>query len=147
MKVILIQEVPHLGRVGDQIDVARGYARNFLIPRKLAIEATPPNLRTLEQFKAQARRREERLRQEAETLAERLRSVTVTIVRPAGEQDRLFGSVTSGDIAESLAQQGIKLDRKKIALEGPIKSLGTFVVPIRLYRDTGVEVQVQVVGQ
>ena len=144
MKVILIQEVPHLGRVGDQVDVARGYARNYLIPRKLAVEATSPNLRALEQFKAQARRREERLRQEAENLAEQLRGVILTIVRPAGEQDRLFGSVTSSDIAEALAQQGVQLDRKKIAMEGPIKALGTFVVPIRLYRETGVEIQVQV---
>ena len=144
MKVILIQEVPHLGRVGDQVDVARGYARNYLIPRKLAVEATSPNLRALEQFKAQARRRDEHLRQEAESLAERLRGVIVTIVRPAGEQDRLFGSVTSSDIAEALAQQGIELDRKKIALDGPIKALGTFVVPIRLYRETGAEIQVQV---
>lgn len=144
MKVILIQEVPHLGRVGDQVDVARGYARNYLIPRQLAVEATSPNLRALEQFKAQARRREERLRQEAESLAERLRGVIVTIVRPAGEQDRLFGSVTSSDIAEALAQQGIELDRKKIAMDGPIKALGTFVVPIRLYRETGAEIQVQV---
>ena len=144
MKVILIQEVPHLGRVGDQVDVARGYARNYLIPRQLAVEATSPNLRALEQFKAQVRRREERLRQEAESLAERLRGVIVTIVRPAGEQDRLFGSVTSSDIAEALAQQGIELDRKKIAMDGPIKALGTFVVPIRLYRETGAEIQVQV---
>ncbi len=147
MKVILIQEVPHLGRAGDQVDVARGYARNFLIPRRLAVEATTSNLRTLEQLKAHARQREERLKEEAESIAERLRGLTVTFVRPAGEQDRLFGSVTTSDIAEALAQQGIHLDRKKIALEGPIKALGTFAVPVRLHQETVAEIHVQVLSQ
>ncbi len=145
MKVVLIQEVPHLGRPGDQVDVARGYARNYLIPRKLAVEATSSTLRALEQLKGQARQREERLKQEAEALAERIRGLTVTIARPAGEQDRLFGSVTSSDIADALAQQGITLDRKKIALEGPIKALGTYAVPVRLYRETVADIQVHVV--
>ncbi|MFQ5962347.1 MAG: 50S ribosomal protein L9 [Candidatus Methylomirabilales bacterium] len=147
MKVILIQEVPHLGRPGDQVDVARGYARNFLIPRKLAVEASSSNLRALERIKTQARQREERLRQEAEAIAERIRGLTVTIARPAGEQDRLFGSVTSSDIADALGQQGIALDRKKIALEGPIKGLGTFAVPVRLHPDTVAEIQVHVVSE
>ncbi len=146
MKVILIQEVPHLGQPGDQVDVARGYARNFLIPRKLAVEASSSNLRALAQFKTQAQQREERLRQEAEAVAERIQGLTVTIARPAGEQDRLFGSVTSSDIADALAQQGITLDRKKITLEGPIKALGTFAVPVRLHRDTVAEIQVHVVS-
>ncbi len=147
MKVILIREVLHLGQAGDQVDVARGYARNFLIPQKLAVEATSSNLRALEQYKAHARRGEERLREEAETLAERLRDVTVTIARPAGEQDRLFGSVTSSDIAEALRSKEIDLDRKKIALEGPIKALGTHAVPIRLHRDMVAEIQVRVVRE
>jgi large subunit ribosomal protein L9 len=147
MKVILIQEVLHLGQPGDQVDVARGYARNFLIPRKLAVEATVSNLRALEQIRAQAGQREERLRQEAEAVAERIRGLTVTIARPAGEQDRLFGSVTNSDIADALAQQGVALDRKKIALEGPIKALGTFAVPVRLHRDTVAEIQVHVVSE
>lgn len=147
MKVILIQEIPHLGRPGDQVDVARGYARNFLIPRKLAVEATSSNLRALGQIKAQATQREERLKQEAEAIAERIRGLTVTIARQAGEQDRLFGSVTSGDIAEALAQQGIQLDRKKIALDGPIKALGTYAVPIRLHGETVADIQVLVVSE
>ncbi|MFQ5882955.1 MAG: 50S ribosomal protein L9 [Candidatus Methylomirabilales bacterium] len=147
MRVILIQEVPKLGEAGDQVDVARGYARNFLIPRKLAMEATPPNLRALEQFKTQARQREERLQQEAGTTAERLQGLILTIARPAGDQDRLFGSVTNIDIAEALAAQGIQLDRKKISLEEPIKTLGIYPVPIRLYRETVAEIQVQVVRE
>ncbi|MFQ5847453.1 MAG: 50S ribosomal protein L9 [Candidatus Methylomirabilales bacterium] len=147
MKVVLMQEVPHLGRAGDQVDVARGYARNFLIPRRLAVEATSPNVRALEQIRAHVRQREERLKQEAETIAERLRGVTVTIARPAGEHDRLFGSVTVSDIAEALAEQGVRLDRKKIVLEGPIKALGIVTVPVRLYQDTVAEIQVQVVSE
>jgi len=147
MKVILIQDVFHLGRPGDQVDVARGYARNFLIPRKLAVEATAQNLRALAQVRAQTAEREERLRQEAEAVAERIRGLTVTIARPAGEQDRLFGSVTNSDIADALAQQGIALDRKKIALEGPIKTLGIFAVPVRLHRDTVAEIQLHVVSE
>lgn len=147
MKVILIQDVLHLGRPGDHVDVARGYARNFLIPRKLAVEATASNLRALEQIRAKAAEREERLTQEAGAVAERIRGLTVTIARPVGEQDRLFGSVTNSDIADALAQQGIALDRKKIALEGPIKTLGTFAVPVRLHRDTVAEIQVHVVSE
>jgi len=147
MKVILIQEVLHLGRVGDQVDVARGYARNFLIPQKLAVEATSSAVRSLEQIKAHAERREERLKHEAESVAGRLRDLTVTIVRPAGEQDRLFGSVTKSDVAEALAAKGIDLDRRKIALEGPIKALGTYAVPIHLHRDIGAEIHVEVVKE
>ncbi len=135
MKVILIQEVPHLGRVGDQLDVARGYARNFLIPQKLAVEATSSNLRSLEQLKGHARQREERLKQEAESTAGHLR-----------EPDP-FGSVTRSDVAEALAARGINLDRKKIALEGPIKALGTYAVPIHLYGDIVAEIQVEVVRE
>ena len=146
MRVILIQEVPNLGRAGDQVDVARGYARNYLIPRKLAVEATAAHLRALEQITAQARQREERLTQEAEALAGRIRSLTVTIARPAGEQERLFGSVTSGDIAEALAAHGVHLDRRKITLDSPIKALGTYAVPVRLHRAIGAEIQVQVVS-
>lgn len=147
MKVILVQEVPHLGRVGDQVDVARGYARNFLIPRKLAVEATSSNLRSVEQLKAHAEEREERLRQEAESAAGHLRGLTLAIIRPAGEQDRLFGSVTKSDVAEALAAKGIDLDRKKIALESPIKALGTYAVSIHLHRDIVAEIQVEVVRE
>ncbi|MFQ5802314.1 MAG: 50S ribosomal protein L9 [Candidatus Methylomirabilales bacterium] len=147
MKVILVQEVPHLGRVGDQVDVARGYARNFLIPQKLAVEATSSNLRSLEQLKAYARQREGRLKEEAESTAGRLRDLTLTIIRPAGEQDRLFGSVTRSDVAEALAAKGIDLERKKIALESPIKALGTHAVPVHLYREIIAEIQVEVVKE
>jgi len=147
MKVILIQAVPHLGQAGDQVDVARGYARNYLIPRKLAVEATASHLRSLQQLKAEGKQREEVLKQEADSVAERLRSLTLTFARAAGDQDRLFGSVTSSDIAEALAAQGVRLDRKKIVLKEPIKAVGRYAVPVRLHRDTAAEIQVQVVSE
>ena len=147
MKVILIQAVPHLGQAGDQVDVARGYARNYLIPRNLAVEATASHLRSLQQLKAQGTQREERVGQEADSVAERLRDLILTFARAAGDQERLFGSVTSSDIAEALAEQGIRLDRKKIVLEEPIKAVGRYAVPVRLHRDTVAEIQVQVVSE
>ena len=147
MKVILTQAVPHLGQVGDQVDVARGYARNYLIPRNLAVEATASHLRSLQQLKAQGTQREERLKQEADSVTERLRGLILTFARAAGDQERLFGSVTSSDIAEALAKQGIRLDRKKIVLEEPIKAVGRYAVPVRLHRDTVAEIQVQVVSE
>lgn len=147
MKVILTQAVPHLGQVGDQVDVARGYARNYLIPRNLAVEATASHLRSLQQLKVQGRQQEERLKQEADSVTERLRGLILTFARAAGDQERLFGSVTSSDIAEALAEQGIRLDRKKIVLEEPIKAVGRYAVPVRLHRDTVAEIQVQVVSE
>jgi len=147
MKVILTQAVPHLGQAGDQVDVARGYARNYLIPRNLAVEATASHLRSLQQLKAEGKQREEVLKQEADSVAERLRSLTLTFARAAGDQDRLFGSVTSSDIAEALAAQGVRLDRKKIVLKEPIKAVGRYAVPVRLHRDTAAEIQVQVVSE
>jgi large subunit ribosomal protein L9 len=147
MKVILIQAVPHLGQAGDQVDVARGYARNYLIPRKLAVEATASHLRSLQQLKAEGKQREEQLKQEADNVAERLRNLILTFARAAGDQDRLFGSVTSSDIVEALAEQGVRLDRKKIVLKEPIKAVGRYAVPVRLHRDTAAEIQVQVVSE
>lgn len=147
MKVILTQAVPHLGQAGDQVDVARGYARNYLIPRNLAVEATASHLRSLQQLKTQGRQREERLKQEADSVTERLRGLILTFARAAGDQERLFGSVTSSDIAEALAEQGIRLDRKKIVLEEPIKAVGRYAVPVRLHRDAVAEIQVQVVSE
>jgi large subunit ribosomal protein L9 len=147
MKVILIEEVPTLGKAGEQVDVARGYARNFLLPRKLAVEATPQNLRALEQLKAAARQREDRLKREAETFAQNLQGMSLTISRRAGEQDHLFGSVTKIDIAGALAARGIRLDRKKIQLEEPIKTLGTHTIPIRLRSDVTAEIHLHVVKE
>src|SRR3972149_4973846 len=115
--------------------------RGRILPRRISGTCAP------HQLKAQGRQREERLSQEADSVAERLRSLILTFARAAGDQDRLFGSVTSSDIAEALAEQGIRLDRKKIVLEEPIKAVGRHAVPVRLHRDTVASIQVQVVSE
>lgn len=143
--VILLDTVETLGKAGDQVTVAGGYARNFLIPRGLAVAATPGNLRALSQIKARAAKRQDRALQEARERADRLGTVTLTFARAAGEQDRLFGSVTAQDIAEALAKEGVPVDRKRILLAEPIKALGEVRVPVRLHADISTEVRVAVV--
>jgi large subunit ribosomal protein L9 len=143
--VILLDTVEKLGKAGDQVTVAGGYARNFLIPRGLAVAATPGNLRALSQLKARAAKRQDRELQEARERADRLGSVTLTFARAAGEQDRLFGSVTAQDIVEALAKEGVSVNRKRILLAEPIKALGEVRVPVRLYADISAEVRVTVV--
>ncbi|MBI2081540.1 MAG: 50S ribosomal protein L9 [candidate division NC10 bacterium] len=143
--VILLDTVEKLGKAGDQVTVAGGYARNFLIPQGLAVAATPGNLRALSQIKARAAKRQDRALQEARERADRLGSVTLTFARAAGEQDRLFGSVTAQDIVEALAKEGVSVDRKRILLAEPIKALGEVRVPVRLHADISAEVRVAVV--
>jgi len=143
--VILLETVEKLGKPGDQVMVAGGYARNFLIPHGLAVEATPGNLRALGQIKARATKRQDRALREAQELAERLASLALTFARAAGEQERLFGSVTALDIAEALAKEGAPVDRKRIVLPEPIKALGEFRVPVRLHAGLSAEVRVTVV--
>jgi len=178
MKVILMQRVERLGDPGQQVDVADGYARNYLLPKQLAVPATPGRLRSLAQLTAQARNREERVKREAQSLGERLQAVELTFRRRASEETeltpgpavalpegaaqpaetapevpaattallgpRLFGSVTSQDIGEALAAQGLAVDRKKILLPDPIKTLGVHRVPVRLHADVTAEVTVKV---
>ncbi len=144
-KVILLETVEKLGKPGDQVTVAGGYARNFLIPQGLAVEATPGNLRGLNQIKARAAKQHDRVLQEAREKAERLSSLVLTFPRAVGEQDRLFGSVTALDIAEALAKEGVPADRKRILLPEPIKALGEFRVPVRLHGAVSAEVRVTVV--
>jgi len=144
MEVILKEDVPKLGSRGDVVKVAEGYGRNFLLPRKLAIEATATNKAVIEQMKAAAVRRVQRDKAEAETLAKQLNGVTVSMRRLAGEHEQLFGSVTSGDIAAELEKQGFNIDRRKIQLDEPVKTLGEFNIPIRLFRDVTASVKLQV---
>ncbi len=171
MKVILMQKVERLGEPGQQVEVADGYARNFLLPRQLAVLATPGRVRSIVQLKAQARNREDRAKHEATTLAERLASLQITLRRLAGEEEvaapaqpaaaepaaegsappepavrgaRLFGSVSSQDLVEALAAQGISLDKKKIVLPEPIKTLGVHRVPLRLHAEVTSELVVTV---
>jgi large subunit ribosomal protein L9 len=144
MEVILKEDVPKLGHRGDVVKVAEGYGRNFLLPRKLAIEATVANKAVIEQMKASAVRKQAKDKADAERLAGQFADVVLTFSRKAGEQDHLFGSVTSSDIAESLEKKGFDIDRRKIHLDEPIKALGEFSVPIRLHRDVTTHVKVTV---
>lgn len=145
MKLILLGEVAKLGKTGDQVEVADGYARNFLLPRGLAIEATPSNLKAWERQKLLGQSREARAKREALALAERINTNSVTIQCQTGEQDKLYGSVTNLDIGNALAQEGIEVDRKKIALPEPIKTLGLYTVSIRLHPEVTAELKVWVV--
>jgi large subunit ribosomal protein L9 len=173
MKVILMQKVERLGEPGQQVDVADGYARNFLLPKQLAVLATPGRLRSLAQLTAQARNLEDRLKQEATALAERLAAVQITLTRRATEDapaeapvtalaaatedapaeaavpatpaaPKLFGSVTSQDLSDALAAQGLSIEKKKILLPEPIKTLGVHRVPIRLHAEVLAELTVTV---
>ena len=142
MEVILKEDVAKLGSRGDVVKVAEGYGRNFLLPRKLAIEATRANRAVVDQMKAAAARRSEREKADAESVAKRLEGVTVSFQRRSGEHDQLFGSVTPGDIATELEKQGHTVDRRKIQLHEPLKTLGEFTVPVRLHKDISSHVKV-----
>jgi len=142
MEVILKEDVSKLGHRGDIVKVAEGYGRNYLLPRKLAIEATPANRSVIEQMRAAALRRSAREKGEAEELARQFDGLSVQFTRKAGEKDHLFGSVTPADIAEALGKKGFNVDRRKIQLDDPIKMVGEFTVPVRLHRDVATSVKV-----
>jgi len=135
MEVILKEDVPKLGSRGDVVKVAEGFGRNHLLPRRLAIQATSANKKVIEQMKAAAVRRSAKEKVQAEELAKQFDGVSVSFTRRAGEQDQLFGSVTSSDIAEALSKKGFDMDRRKIQLHEPLKSLGEFTVPLKLHKD------------
>src|ERR1700729_757200 len=147
MEVILREDVEKLGSRGDVVKVAAGYARNFLLPKKLAVAATGSNKKIVEQERQGHLRKEAKEKSESEDLAKLLNGVTVTISQKAGENDQLFGSVTAKDVAEALAAKSFTIDRRKVQLEEPIKQLGEFKVPIRLHRDVTAEVTVLVVKE
>ncbi|HUJ94480.1 MAG TPA: 50S ribosomal protein L9 [Terriglobales bacterium] len=142
MEVILKEDVPKLGSRGDVVKVAEGFGRNYLLPRKLAIEASAGNKKVIEQMKAAAVRRSAKEKAQAEELAKQFEGLSVSFARKAGEQDQLFGSVTSGDLAEALGKKGFDLDRRKIQLHDPLKSLGEFMVPIKLHKDVTTHLKV-----
>ncbi|MFZ0736584.1 MAG: 50S ribosomal protein L9 [Candidatus Acidiferrales bacterium] len=147
MQIILQEDVEKLGNRGEIVEVAEGYARNFLLPRKLALQATPGNLKHLERLRTTYAKREATDRGEAEKLAELLNAVSISITRKAGEHDHLFGSVTTADISEALAAQSFKIDKRKIQLVDPIKLVGEYTVPIRLHRDIIANVKLAVVRE
>ena len=144
MEVILKEDVPTLGSRGDVVKVADGYGRNYLLPRKLAIEATHSNRAVIEQMKQAALRRAANDKAEAEVQSKLLEAVSLSFTRKAGEKDQLFGSVTSGDIAAALEAKGFAIDRRKIHLDEPLKHIGEFKVPIRLYKGVDATVKVMV---
>ena len=145
IEVILRQDVEHLGRRGDVVKVAPGYARNYLLPRKLALAVTQGNRRQIEHERKLAAVREAEERTSAQTAAQRLAEAVVVIARKVGETETLYGSVTAVDIAEALAAQQIEVDRRKIQLDEPLKHLGEFTVPVKLHRDVVAQLRVQVV--
>ncbi len=147
MKVILKQEIEKLGNPGDIVTVKDGYARNYLLPRGLAVPATPGNLRAIEEEKKLAELRASREKRAAEKLAEKLNSVSVTATVSVGEEDKIFGAVTSQTIAELLKEKGYDIDRRKIHLEEPIKALGIYDVPIKLHPEVEAKVKVWVVRE
>jgi len=146
MEVILKEDVNTLGHRGDVVKVADGYGRNYLLPGKLAIEATAANKAVIEQMKASAVRKSAKEKVQSEDLAKQMNAVELTFERKTGENDHLFGSVTSGDIAHQLEEKGYTIDRRKISLEEPLKSLGEFHVPIKLHREVTTHLKVTVKG-
>ena len=147
MEVILRQAVEKLGQPGDLVKVSAGYARNFLLPRGIAFEATPGNLKRIAQEKARLEAAESERRGSAQDLAKRLEEVSLTFSARVGEEGKLFGSVTASDIAEQLAGQGFDIEKRQIDLAEPIKSLGVFRVPIKLHADVKPEIKVWVIKQ
>ena len=146
MEVILKEDVANLGHRGDVVKVADGYGRNFLLPRKLAMQATEANKSVIEQMKAAAARRSATEKAQAEELVTKLQPVVLSFTRKSGENGQLFGSVTSADIAAELAAKGFEVDRRKIQLTEPLKSLGDFTVAIRLHREVTAHIKVKVLA-
>jgi large subunit ribosomal protein L9 len=147
MEVILREHVDNLGRRGDLVKVADGYARNYLLPRKMALLATEGNKKVIEREKEKFDTQEAEEQKVAQAVADRLANVEVEIARKVGETDALFGSVTNADVAESLAAKGFDIDRRKVQLHDPIKKLGEYTVPIKLHRDVVVTMKLKVVAE
>ena len=147
MEVILREDIDKVGTRGQVVQVAPGYARNFLIPKRLAVAATDSNKKIVEQEREAYLRREAKAAGEASELGKLLQTVTITISQKAGEEGQLFGSVTAKDIADGLERQHFTIDRRKVQLETPIKQVGEYKVPVRLHREVSVDVTVNVVAE
>ena len=147
VKVILQENIDKLGNVGDLVKVRDGYARNYLLPRKLALLADERNVRKMAHQKRITQHQLNRLLKSAKTLAEKIESVSCTISRKAGEEDKLFGSVTNRDIQEALKAEGIEVDKKNIQLAEPIKILGVFTVPVKIHKDVTANLKLWVVKE
>ena len=146
MEVILKEDVDHLGQRGDVVKVADGFGRNYLLPRKLAMQATAANKAVIVQMKESAVRRSAKEKAEAEQLVSKYDELTLEFTRKVGENEQLFGSVTSSDIAQELEQKGFATDRRKIHLDEPLRQIGEFLVPIKLHREVSAHVKVVIKG-
>ena len=147
MKVILREDVPELGAIGDVVDVKDGYGRNYLLPMKLALPADMKSIRQLDHQKRLVDSYKSKVKKDASALADKLSGVSCTIPMLVGEQDKLFGSVTTKDIESALAQEGVHISRKRIVLEEPIKQLGVFTVEVRLHPEISAKLKVWVVAK
>ncbi|MCE2423047.1 MAG: 50S ribosomal protein L9 [Gemmatimonadetes bacterium] len=147
VKLILTRDVSNLGRAGDMVEVRPGFARNYLIPQGSALEATPGNLRQFEDRRRRIERRARRARKQAELRAQDLVDVEITFRARAGEGGQLFGSVTAADVQQGLEDEGVKVDRRAIGLEQPIKKLGVYEVPVRLHAEVEPAVKVWVIAE
>jgi large subunit ribosomal protein L9 len=147
MKIVLTQDRDALGLEGDIVDVANGYARNYLIPKGIALEANKQNIKLMEMQKKKIEAKRFKAREDAEKVKEKMTDVVITISQKAGEENKLYGSVTSMDIASQLEKQGIAIDRRKIALDKPIKTLGEFDVPVKLYPEVTGSLRVVVIPE
>lgn len=147
MKVILKEDVKNLGKMGDILNVAEGYARNFLLPKKLAVEALTENIKALEHQKKMIQEKAKKVRNASQDLAGKISSLTLSIKAKAGEEEKLFGSITSMDIAAALKNEGIDIDKKKISLEEPIKRLGSYAVSIKIHPEITAQLNISVVPE
>lgn len=147
MKVLLTETIDSLGIIGSEVNVAKGYARNYLIPQKKALIATPQNRKQLEQVKAKFELQIAKEKNIAEEMAEKLQGVTVTIPAKVSEEDRLYGSISARDIIEALEKQNITVEKRMVLLTDPIKQIGTYMVPIRVYKDVEPEITVEIVPE
>jgi len=145
MEIILLEDVKGVGKRGETVKVANGYARNFMIPNKLAVVSTDAGAAIFAEVERRRARRSQKSRREAEEAAKKYANVSVHISVEVGEEDRLFGSVTSADIAEALKEQGVEVDKRKIVLEEPLRQLGVYSVPIKLFQDVEAKIKVWVV--
>ncbi len=147
MQVILREDIEKLGKIGDLVKVADGYARNYLVPGNKAIEATPKNVHAMEHAKKMVADRIRKLKKEATAEADRIKGLAVTIKAKVGEEGKLFGSVTSMDIADAVKAQGTDIDKRKIVLDEPIKRLGEYTVAVKLHADVVVDIKVSVIAE
>jgi large subunit ribosomal protein L9 len=147
MKLILKESIENLGKKGDLVDVAAGYGRNYLVPKKLAVEVTPANTKMVEMIQKSLRKGLEKEMKVYQSLIQKLNDVTLTFSRKAGETDAIFGSVSVNDIRDALSEQDFEIEKKKILLEEPIKRLGNYTIPIKIFQDERAEIKVEVIKE